>query len=327
MEEPVTQPPVTPAAPQSTPTFTRTRLIILISVIAVLALIAIAAFVPFGGKSLISRIQTQFELRDLRIGDRSYTDAAMRSFGIFDLKADDAGASLGTVGDYARGGSVEAAIVTADGSQQVWLLGSEPRQLTQSSAGKASLAVSPDGALVAYAARSGGEAEHATQLSAWTMHVIDTATGADVELNSGFDPHFFTRDGVTYLLYTSPLGVEVAERIADGSFRSFLTPFEFADSADFAVKVTADGSYVALKSVASRTYGFFSVYRASSTLPLGLEPAARSAIALGDVVFSNGNAYGFANGRPETVWKVGLNDPEANVNFYELPDGTYRFIY
>lgn len=329
MEEPVTQPSVEQNTVQKpTPSNNRARLIILIVIVALLIIAVLAAVVPINGKNLIDRFRTMQDLRDLSVGADSYSEAGVQSFGMFGLKAQTAGADLGTVGDYAEGGEVEAAIITgADGAQHVWLLGSEPKQISQSAGGKASLAVSPDGTLVAYAARAGGEAEFESSLSAWTMHVIDLATGTDVELNAGFDPHFFTRDGSTYLLYTSPEGVEVTERATDGAYRSFLTPFEFADSVNFAVKVSEDGAHIAVKSLASRTYSFFNVFRATADMPLGLEPIGKSERAIGDVAFSNGNVFWFANGVPGVVWGIDLDDLAKTPEVYRLPEGSYRFVY
>lgn len=329
MEEPVTQPSVEQNTVQKpTPSNNRARLIILIIIVALLIIAVLAAVVPINGKNLIDRFRTMQDLRDLHVGADSYSEANMQAFGLFGLKEHAAGAGLGTVGDYAAGGKVEAAIITGDdGAQHVWILGNEPKQISQSAGGKGSLAVSPDGSLVAYAVRTGGEADYVFNLSAWTMHVIDLATGSDVQLNAGFDPHFFTRDGVTYLLYTSPSGIEVAERVPDGAYRSFLTPYTFADTVGFAAKISDDGMHLAIKSTASQTASFFDVFRVSTTMPLGVEPAGKPNLALGQVVFSNGYAYGFANGMPETVWKIDLKDLENVSEIYKLPEGSYRFIY
>ena len=158
MEEPTTIPPTESGTPVRTrPPFTRVHIIVLAVVVLLIVLIAAAFFVPIHGKNLIDRLRAQYELRGLYVGDQMYNAMPVHALGAFGLGDAPVGSDQGVVTEYAKGGATDVALgVAQEGSAQVWLMGSAPRPLTESVSGKASLAVSLDGGLVAYAARSDG---------------------------------------------------------------------------------------------------------------------------------------------------------------------------
>lgn len=318
MEEPVTTQQVQ-SAPRPDG---RSRIILIGLLVIVLALIAVAAFVPIQGFTLYERVRASAELRGLHIGERSYQQVRPSAFGIFGLRERSLDGVAGTLGDYAVGGATEAGIVTAsDGRMNVWVLGSSARQLTDTAAYKASLAVSPDGKYVAYAARAGGENSYAPTFESWAMHIVDLELGTDVELGFGFEPNFFTRDGVNYLLFTTAEGIQVTMPADAGSYRSFTTPFAPTNLVEYAAKVSADGMYLAHRDQATKRFNVLKVYRVAADLPLGLDPVGQLGMISSDVAFLSNHVLTIDNGSRDTgtVWKIDLSDLTNARKFYTYP--------
>jgi|GEM_PF-1808611 len=323
MDEPVTT-PVTqgPVSEPKKPFPVRTAIIIAV-VLAVAGIIAALLLIRIDGFTLLDRMRAQGELRGIMVADRSFESIVPRSFGLTGLADKEIAGISGTIGDYTAGGNIEAVIARSaeSGAQEVWQLGGEPKLLATGPAAKASLAVSADGALLAYAARTDGAAGFAPALSSWTVHLVNVSTGRDVELGSGFDPEFFVRDGVSYLLYTSRDGVVVTALTDLTNFSGFITPFEFGDSIDFAAKVSADGAHIALKDTATRQYAFYSIYRATADMPLGIDPLVTPTNRYIDVIFAGKAAYGIDNitRGSGTVWKIDLTEAGTETKKYTFP--------
>ena len=270
------------------------RTLMLAGGIAALILISIAgAFIQINGFSMVDRVRASFELRDLHVAERNYTSVSVSSFGIMSLSPVTLKDLPGTLSDYARAKGVEVGIVNlADtGAQEVVLLGSKQSVLTGSGSAKASLAVSRNGQLVAYAAQTEGAQSFSPLLSTWTVRIINLETGLDAELGTGFGPQFFTRDGVPYLLFTTPEGIQIVDTSTD-EYRAFTTPFDFDDRVEFAVRVAPDGSYVAMRDPATKQLSLYEVYRVAANLPIGVTPTGADLVGLLDVAFANGVVYG-----------------------------------
>lgn len=318
MEEPVT------STAEQNPAVTKKNIpvrLIILGVIGVLILvIAVAlAFVRIGGYTLFDRVGATAELRGIMIGERSFETVTPRTFGLTELLPKNIEVS-GTLGDYAAAGGTEAAIVRqADtGVTEVQLLGKEQRILASSPAAKAAVAVSHDGSFVAYAARTDGTPGFAPALSSWTVHLVDVSSGSDIELGTGFDPEFFVRDGVPYLLFTSAEGLVVNSLAQRDTFSGFITALELSDTVDHAAKISSDGSYLALKDPATRQHTIYSVYRVAINLPLGIEPNMHPANRYTDIIFADGVAYGIDNSvqGSATVWKIDLSGSTAESRRY-----------
>lgn len=274
---------------------TRSKALLMLgaAIAAILILILATAFIRIDGFSVFDRLRAAFELRDLSVAERNYTTIAVNRFGILSLSPVSFGVLPGTLSDYARAKGVEAGIVTfADaGTQEIVLLGTDESVLTGSGSAKASLAVSPDGTLIAYAEQTSGARSFSPVLSTWTVRILDLETGSNTELGTGFGPQFFERDGVPYLLFTAPGGVQVVDTRTN-EYRAFTTPFELDDRVEFAVRVAPDGSYLAMRDRVTQQFSLYEIYAVAANIPLGIEPTGADLVGLLDVAFANGSVYG-----------------------------------
>ncbi len=313
---------------------TQKRTMLIAGGIAVLLLISIAAaFIQVNCFSMFDRIRASYELRGLYVAERNYASVSVNSFGITSLSPVALNSLPGTLSDYARMSGVEVGIVKlADtAAQEVVLLGSKQSILTGSESAKASLAVSSDGNLIAYAVQTSGAQSFSSVLSTWTVRILNRETGSDTELGTGFGPQFFTRDGVPYLLFTTPLGIQVVDTSTD-EYRAFTTPFDLDDRIEFAVRVAPDGSYVMMRDPATKQFSLYEVYRVAANLPIGIAPTEADLVGLLDVVFANGLVYGLDSydGGIEggvAVLRIHPQSTEEGKLIYLFPaTADYRFI-
>ena len=336
MEESTTPVEQAPAQPAPAPVTSKKQLpvrafIIAGIIILVLGVLAALLLIRIDGFTLAERVTAQTELRGIMVADRSFESVVPQSFGLMNLMPHEVAGVTGTIGDYAAGGNAEVAVVrlAETGASEVVLLGVEPRVLASGSAAKASVAVSDDGAFVAYAARTDGAAAFAPYKSMWTVHLIEVESGRDIELGTGFDPEFFTRDGVSYLLFTTADSIVVNSLADTASITGFITPFELSDAIDHTARISPNGTYLALKDPSTRQYTIYSVYRVATGMPLGLEPHAFPTMRYTDIIFTSGAAYGIDNltQGSASVWKIELGEAAAETKRYtfttEYPN---RFI-
>ncbi len=275
-------------------TKTRKRaLLIAGGIIIVLLALSAAAFIRIDGFTMIQRVWASFELRDVHVAERNYTSVSVNRFGIMSLSPVTFKSVPGTLSDFAEAKGVKVGIVKlADtGAQEVVLLNSDPAVLTGSGSAKASLAVSPDGKLIAYAVQTSGTQEFSPVLSTWTVRILNHETGTDTELGTGFGPQFFTHDGVPYLLFTTPEGVQVVDT-STNEYRAYTTSFDFDDRIEFAARIAPDGSYIAMRDTATKQFSLYEIYRVAANMPLGINPTGVDLVGLLDIAFANGSVYG-----------------------------------
>ncbi|MBU2104120.1 hypothetical protein KKD95_03860 [Patescibacteria group bacterium] len=264
------------------------RTLLIGSGVAVAVLIfAAAAFIRIDGFSMIDRIWASFELRNIQVAERNYTSVSPNRFGVLALSPIKLGSLSGVLSDYAQAKGVKVGIV----NNEVVLLGSDQGALTGSGSAKASLAVSPDGSLIAYAAQTSGAQTFDPVLSTWTVRILNRETGLDAELGAGFGPQFFTHEGVPYLMFTTPEGIQVVDTSTE-EYRAFTTPFDFDDRIEFAARVAPDGSHVAMRDSVTKQFSLYEVYRVAANLPLGVNPTEADLVGLLDIAFANGSVYG-----------------------------------
>lgn len=311
------------------------RVLFVIGAIAavVLILISAAALIRVDGYSMFDRLQTSFELRDLRTVERNYSSVSVNRFGIMSLAPVEFDSLPGTLSDYARGRGVEAGIVlfAGTGAHEVVLLDSSMSVLTGSGSAKASLAVSPDGSLIAYATRTSGEQTFSPLLSEWTVRILNRETGSDIELGTGFGPQFFMQEGVPHLLFTAPEGIQVVDVSTDG-YPAFMTPFELDNRVEFAVRVAPNGKYLAMRDRVTQQFSLYEMYRVAANLPLGITPTGADLVGFLDIAFAGGSVYGVDtyDGGVEggvAVLKIDPTSGEEGKAIYLFPASTnYRLI-
>lgn len=311
------------------------RALFIVGAIAVLVLILIsaAALIRVDGFSVLDRLRAGFELRDVRTVERNYSSVSVNRFGIMSLAPVEFDSLPGTLSDYARGRNVEAGIVLLAGTDahEVVLLDSTMSVLTGSASAKASLAVSPDGSLIAYATRTSGAQTFSPLLSEWTVRILDRETGSDTELGTGFGPQFFMQDGVPHLLFTTPEGIQVVD-VSTNEYRAFTTPFDLDDRIEFAARVAPNGKYLAMRDRVTQQFSLYEIYRVASNIPLGIEPTGADLVGLLDVVFAGGSVYGVDShdggiDGGVAVLRVDPKSTEEGKPIYLFPASTdYRLI-
>lgn len=201
--------------------------------------------------------------------------------------------------DYAREGSREAAIVEADGAQQVVLIsGKNVRPLVTEAGTRAALALSPDGSHVAYAERVVAEDESNPRdffaPASWQVRVQSVETGELMIMGNGYAPHFFVRDGATYLAYMTKEGLHIAN-LETSTHQDLPVGVKNATGA-FPVTVSDDGMFVAVPTPAG-AYTLLSLERVEGGAfvlgAVGALPADARVIAFdGSSAYSVGRSTG-----------------------------------
>ncbi|MES2226060.1 MAG: hypothetical protein V4480_04625 [Patescibacteria group bacterium] len=258
METPVASPTHPAHVPVSDSRKTRRTAIILVIAAIIIALAAYWAWMsPSAAFRGISYQAGSYENRDLhRIG----------WFGIRSVTLPVSGRVL----DYARAGGSEAAIVLADdGSQDVYrIAGGKAQALTHDGGIKSSLAISQDGSMVAYAARSmastSTEPADFYALDAWNVTRINTADGSATLAGKGYGPQFFAFEGSEYLAFTGPAGLHIVE-LATNTHQDLPVGTMHINGL-YRAAISADGHYLALPS--SDTYKEFSLSKADGVFSI-----------------------------------------------------------
>jgi hypothetical protein len=237
----------------------------------------------------------------------------------------------GALVDFDRAGGVSAAVMeTATGTQDVYLLGGEARRLTSDGGFKSFVAVSPDGKTVAYA-------EHATTTlvtvsgprlvvattspgilsptrvvatttepapffapADWVVKAVDLATGAISAYGAGIAPQFFSRDGASYLFFTTSAGVEAVD-LATGAREDLPSSIATAPA-----HISADGAWLLLP-----TAGSYALSALRGLHPMRTERAAALPEAIEAARFSGG-----------TLWLATAEGARATLGAYALPGAT-----
>lgn len=298
------------------PTHSRRRFII--TIIGVLVLIAAL----IGGYFFLQAKSGGLNGVSIFRGD--YITGELHKFNLLGLREKNI-AVTGTLSDYAEEGGTKVAIVLApdERSQDLWLIGGEPRQLTADGIGKAAVSLSPDGKWAAYAqlADAPAGALFNVQLSAWSVRVMNVETGEFWDAGAGFAPQFFVRDDVTYLLFTSARGVVVADATARTTQTTF---FLNPGTVDYAAIISEDGSHVAIPNGVNRMYDLFTVTRVAA--PLQITFVATAPVLLEGAQFKDDTLYAVEwNESGSYVWKMEANGAAENI--YTLPTaGHHRII-
>ncbi len=306
---PIAPPPV--SLTNTSPKAHQIRLVLL----GIIALVLIAV-VAYFWKDITSALA----LRDVRIAEAQYRDIHVQKFSVFGMQ----NVQLSTdqvVGDYAQGGATKVAVV-GEGAQEVVLLSDGGRALTSDGLRKAALAVSADGTKVAYAALT-GDATNSNFVAEWTVRIVDVASGASMDLGAGFGPEFFVRDGVSYLLYTTPTQLTVFninQNVATSV--NFFTP----STVDYTGRISADGMYFASRTAITGKFDLYSVERIEGLLELA--PLGTIQTQLADGQWVGNTFYGLTDtaGTASVLSVSPANVTEERVLGSFDSSSYYRFI-
>lgn len=264
----------------------------------------------------------------LKVFEGAYLSGKVHSFGITGFHEKKVAVN-GTLADYASSRGVAVALVrnTETKAVDVMMLSPKAYALTADGGGKASVSVSPDGSMVAYAALTNAPAgTHFTpQISAWTIHLLDVKTGEVTLMGTGFGPEFFESNGKLMLLFTSPTGITVADVVLKNSQTTF---FLNRDVIDYAAHISGDGKYVAIPNGLTKNYEFFSVTHIEA--PIGLDPLGPVEPTLIHGAFK-GNVFFGVERTPEgahRLWKFDMQKPPLGERVFNLPTPSiYRVIH
>ncbi len=156
--------------------------------------------------------------------------------------------------EYSERNGVRVGIVGT--SDVAMIRGTQSESLYKDGEYKDTVAASPDGASIAFAAMLPGVS--GSVVSASYVKKLNVSDGSVDIMGVGYAPQYFLRDGKTYLLFTSPEGISVAD-VADGTIS--VTPITVEGSKEYAVIVSDDGSYLAIRDA---LIGKFFIYKVAS---------------------------------------------------------------
>lgn len=263
----------------------------------------------------------------LKVFEGAYLSGKVHSFGITGFHEKKIKVS-GTLADYASSGGVAVALVrnAETNSVDVMMLSPKAHALTSDGGGKASVSVSPDGTMVAYAALTNAPSDtyFTAQLSAWSIKVLDVKTGEVTLMGTGFGPEFFTNNGKLMLLFTGPTGITVADvALKTSQTTFFLNPGVI----DYAAHISRDGKYVAIPNGLTKNYELFSVTHIEA--PIGLNPLGHIQQTLVHGAFNGDTFYGVERepSGAAHVWRFTPKTPLSGAKTFDLPmNALYRII-
>lgn len=280
----------------------------IITIIGVVVLIAILA----GGYFFINA------KKGITVFDGDYLEGTVHEFGLFGYK-DVTPMVSGYLSDYARAGKTKVAVVLNESgtAQDIAVLSDAGRMLTTDGAGKAALAVSPDGTEVAYAVVTGAPAGTLFDIKTvlWSVRTTNLETGDSWTIGEGFGPQYFERDGKTYLLFTSSRGIVVADLEARTTQTTLMvTP----GVVDYTARISADGMYLAMENGVTKKTDLYTVK--SIAAPLSLELITAIEPELTGMEFIGDTLYGVQwDAEGARVWSVTPDGVAQKV--HDLPEG------
>jgi len=263
----------------------------------------------------------------LKVFEGQYLSGKVFSFGITGFHEKKVAVN-GTLADYASSRGVAVALVrnAETNAVDVMMLSPKAQALTADGGGKASVSVSPDGTMVAYAALTNAPADtyFTAQLSAWTIKILDVKTGEVTLMGTGFGPEFFDSNGKLMLLFTGPTGITVADVSTKTSQTTF---FLNPGVIDYAAHISRDGKYLAIPNGLTKNYELFSITHIEA--PIGLNPLGNIPQTLVHGAFNGDSFYAVERQENGTahVWRFKASMPIAGVKAFDLPvTSHYRII-
>ena len=289
----------------------------------VLAIIAII-FVLVLATSAVYLIRSE---KDVRVSEARYESITVQSFGILGAMKTALPQYEGSLADYAEGGSIKAAIITNNDVDEVYLLSGSQKQLTSDGTKKAALAVSSDGSTLAYAALTNPREDGFILSTArWTVRVVDIASGTSRDLGAGFAPEFFVRDGVGYVLYTTPTSLAVFNLLEKNGFETlFFTP----SAIDYTARVSENGEFFAIRGSGTAQHSIYRIDSLDRRLSYSLIRPID--VIFTDVEWQGNELLGLSEPTAEGLVKILKTTTAVDSALAEVAtftgQGNYRFIH
>lgn len=289
-----------PAPPPQAPMPKRTLFILIGALVIVAAVVAVflnpgirAWFSSFFGVSLEERI----------VLVKGMTEEGAATFyefndGKFNTVTLPEGVSLYSERAGVRAGAVGGTDISLIRGKSITSLYSDGEQ-------KEAIAVSPDGTHVAFSSLVPGQSGEG--IARWYVKSADVNSKELSIVGQGYGAQFFTLDGKTYILYTSTEGIAVAD-LASGDVT--VTPITVQGSEEYAVVVSDNGKYLAIRDALIGQYFVYSVTRIEEG-KLKLSSLHGFPEGVTSVIFKNDKLYAV-----QTV------DAAQQLLVYATPDAT-----
>ncbi|CAN5718347.1 hypothetical protein BH11PAT2_BH11PAT2_08230 [soil metagenome] len=266
----------------------RTRFLGVVAILVVLISIALYAFVPVHGVTAWKQAMNVYELRGVIVTPFGAETVTPYSFGMNGLKKVSISAAPGVLEEYAQGGSTHVVLtkVATSAENDVWLLGSPAKKISNESGPKKWVAVSSDGSLVAYSVAT---TMATSSIAAWSVELVNLKTNKSSSLGVGIAPQFFTRAGKQYLLSTSVGTVNVTDLDKN---TNVATPLGLTDTLFSYARVSPDGNHIALRDAATRLYSIYTMEQPAGDLSFKIVSTKNKLLTDDDILLTNTSWYG-----------------------------------
>jgi hypothetical protein len=279
--------------------------------LVILAVLAAAAYYFLVKKEEAKLLFSEATYADIEV--RALTDKGERKI---------EHSAVGAVGDYARSGAHEAAIVVDDaGNSNVLLLWGAGRTVAGGNDRKAAVAIAPGGNAVAYASYVGdrGHDVFSPFINEWEIRLVFLDTNETFDLGEGFAPGFFSRGGTDYLLFTTSRGVVVFNM---GDRTSYELPLYTQNSIGAAASMREDGAFMVMRNFLTNRHSLFAVSEANGVLSLSSQGTVggEEGLLLEDVAWKGEALYAVTppiteGNKTITFWRI---DPAAPAEYTSI---------
>lgn len=227
----------------------------------------------------------------------------------------------GLVIDYAERGSVRVVSIAnpATMTNELYLLGDEPVQLTEDRYAKTGIVISHDGSRIAYSAPAEKRLVgpfFSVQPEGWTVMVMDLATREITEVAAGHGPQFSDPNDPSRIIYTSAGGLVLHDLDAGIIAVNNLFP---PLSTGYPVRISDDGAKALVFNSEQSQYGIHAIN--ATTLEHTLLAAIPDTFV--SAVLTDTHAYwvkqGF--GAPNELWSLSLAEGSTPKKLYTFLDG------
>lgn len=193
----------------------------------------------------------------------------------------------------------------------------QSQQLSDASSIKDAVAISPDGAYVAYAELNlqFGSTLYSENVSDWNIKLLHVATQEVISVGVGFAPYFIGENGTT-LVYSAENGIAGYDIASKETF--LVLPELAVEYTVYATHVSPDGSFLVPYNSVTRKYNVFAITEAS---PLEISAVGNVARSFEKIAVTNNAVYGIQRNQEtneHTLWRSALSESFLSVVPEEL---------